>query len=106
MNVIASSGEHMDMTFDLHWYLPLTHIKLAYHRSRAPAPRHLYMNPVYCEATRLLRVVLFHKRLTGLQKMSIPFPLVFWMELRNFFGPGYPIVGEIIGYYALFPDLR
>jgi hypothetical protein len=58
----------MDVTFHLFRYLPLAHIELAYHRSRAHAPRHLYMNPLYCEATRLLCVVLFHKRLTGLQK--------------------------------------
>jgi hypothetical protein len=58
----------MDVTFDLYWYLPLGHVRLTCHRSRTHAPRHLYMNPLYFEATRLLCVVLFPKRLTGLQK--------------------------------------
>jgi hypothetical protein len=68
MNIITSSGEHMDVTLDLYWYLPLTHIKLAYHRSRTPAPRHSHTNPICFEGGRLLCVVLFHKRIPSLQK--------------------------------------
>jgi len=67
-NIIGSKGEHIDVTFHLFRYLPLAHVRLAYHRSRTPAPRHLYMNPLYFEARRLPCIVLFHKRLTGLQK--------------------------------------
>jgi hypothetical protein len=68
MNILASSGEHMHVTFHLFRYLPLAHVRLACHRSRTHMPRHLYMNPLYFEGTRLLCVVLVHKRLTGLQK--------------------------------------
>ena len=50
------------------------------------------MNPMYLEGTRLLRGVLFHKRLTGLQKNVNTLFLVFWMELRRLFGLGYPSV--------------
>jgi hypothetical protein len=51
--------------FHLFRYLPLAHVRLAYHRSRANPPRHLHMNPLYFEARRLPCIVLFHKRLTG-----------------------------------------
>jgi len=69
VNILASGGEQRwNPTSALSRYLPRAHVRLAYHRSRTHAPRHLYMSPLYFEGARLLCVVLFHKRLTGLQK--------------------------------------
>ena len=70
MNIVASCGEYKRQkpAFAFVRYLAPAHVRLACHRSRAHAPRRLYVNPMYFEGARLPCVMLFHKRLTGLQE--------------------------------------
>jgi len=69
INTHASGGEQpSNPTSKLFRYLPLAHIRLACHRSRTYAPRHLYVNPVYFEPARLLRIVLFRERITSTRR--------------------------------------
>ena len=66
MNIVANYREYKRQKPGVAFsgYLPLAHIELACHRSRTPAPHHLYRNPMYFEMARLLCIVSVHNRLT------------------------------------------
>ena len=68
--VVASSEERgrQSVTLDPFRYLPLAHVEVACHRSHARGPRHLYVNPIYFEGARPLRIRSVRNRLTYLQK--------------------------------------
>ena len=68
--------------FGLLEQLPLAHVKVTCPHSRVRTPRLLYRGPMYFEGARLLRVWLFHKRVTC-RLENCQYPPLLANQVRN-----------------------